>query len=326
MIVGKWLYMSPETTMHGQIDHRSDLFSLGVILYLLSSGYMPFTGRDPREIVKKIRAGQYRPLQELVAVPDRLMQLVARLMSPNPDDRPQHGQEVAAELADIARQYGIEGSAARITEILKQQFPGEAGGAEPRESSIREIVRAYSDDMGSLTSKEKSPISITPSSESISSRGFAAIDVSESFRQRTAAGRARSASESLLPFSDTIRPPPQKQDAPPSGQDGAPAGRASALSGYGGSLSEQGSVPLGQGSLPSGQGGPLGPDSLPPGQEVPLAGHPASPFGQKLEPKSPARLPELPGGGIGPLSILVAAAAVIVVGLAVAAYVLGCFS
>jgi serine/threonine protein kinase len=141
MIVGKWLYMSPETTMNDQIDHRSDLFSLGVILYLLCSGYMPFTGREPKEIVKKIRAGQYKPLREIVPVPERLAVLVGRLLSPNPDDRPQRGQEVAAELTDIARQYGIESSGPSIANILTQLFPSEiAGASEPPASSIRELT------------------------------------------------------------------------------------------------------------------------------------------------------------------------------------------
>jgi eukaryotic-like serine/threonine-protein kinase len=141
MIVGKWLYMSPETTTNDQVDHRSDLFSLGVILYLLCSGYMPFTGRDPKEIVKKIRAGQYKPLQEIVAIPERLAVLVARLLAPNPDDRPQRGQEVAVELADIARQYGIESSAPRISHILQQLFPTEAGGmVEQPAPHMKELV------------------------------------------------------------------------------------------------------------------------------------------------------------------------------------------
>jgi serine/threonine protein kinase len=141
MIVGKWLYMSPETTTNQQIDHRSDLFSLGVILYLLCSGYMPFTGREPKEIVKKIRAGQYKPLREIVPVPERLAALVGRLLSSNPDDRPQRGQEVAAELTDIARQYGIESSGPSIAHILTQLFPSEiAGASEPPASSIRELT------------------------------------------------------------------------------------------------------------------------------------------------------------------------------------------
>jgi serine/threonine protein kinase len=154
MIVGKWLYMSPETTTNDQVDHRSDLFSLGVILYLLCSGYMPFTGSEPREIVKKIRGGQYKPLQEIVSVPDRLAALVGRMLSPNPDDRPQRGQEVAAELADIARQYGIESSSPRIAYILKQLFPNEGTGAieAPIPSSVRELVVGPNDATSTSTS------------------------------------------------------------------------------------------------------------------------------------------------------------------------------
>jgi serine/threonine protein kinase/anti-anti-sigma regulatory factor len=159
MIVGKWLYMSPETTMNDQIDHRSDLFSLGVILYLLCSGYMPFTGREPKEIVKKIRAGQYKPLREIVPVPERLAVLVGRLLSPNPDDRPQRGQEVAAELTDIARQYGIESSGQSIANILTQLFPSEiAGASEQPAPSVRELtINPHDTKSGSL-----SPVSGAP--------------------------------------------------------------------------------------------------------------------------------------------------------------------
>src|SRR5690606_5036966 len=53
--------------------------------------------------------------------------LVGRMLSPNPDDRPQRGQEVAAELADISRQYGIESSSPSIAYLLQQMFPTEAG-------------------------------------------------------------------------------------------------------------------------------------------------------------------------------------------------------
>jgi serine/threonine protein kinase len=182
MIVGKWLYMSPETTTNQQIDHRSDLFSLGVILYLLCSGYMPFTGSEPKEIVKKIRAGQYKPLREIVPVPERLAVLVGRLLSPNPDDRPQRGQEVAAELTDIARQYGIESSGPRIAQFLTQLFPSETGVPEHPGASVKEIVRVFPEE---LTTKEKSPVSFTPSSGSNSSKALGPVDVSETYRRRT---------------------------------------------------------------------------------------------------------------------------------------------
>ncbi|MEJ7602113.1 MAG: serine/threonine-protein kinase, partial [Kofleriaceae bacterium] len=170
-IVGKWLYMSPETTTNQQIDHRSDLFSLGVILYLLCSGYMPFTGREPKEIVKKIRAGQYKPLQEIVAIPERLAQLVDRLLAPNPDDRPQRGQEVVAELTEISRQYGIESSGANIAYILKQLFPNEIAGVfEQQAPSIREIVIAPDAPASSSLAPHEASPSTGPRSRQLSAQ------------------------------------------------------------------------------------------------------------------------------------------------------------
>jgi serine/threonine protein kinase len=138
IVVGKWLYMAPEATSDQQVDHRSDVFSLGVVLYLLLSGYMPFTGRDPKEIVKKMRASAFKPVHEIVQVPERLSQLVSRMLSPNPDDRPQRGQEVAAELLEIARQNGIESSSGQLSELVAQFYPDEVGGAlaEPAHAAV----------------------------------------------------------------------------------------------------------------------------------------------------------------------------------------------
>jgi len=166
MIVGKWLYMSPETTMNQQIDHRSDLFSLGVILYLLCSGFMPFTGREPKEIVGKIRAGQYKPLQEIVPVPDRLALLVARLLSPNPAERPQRGQEVVAELTDIARVYGMDSSAPSVAQLLGHLFPNALAASSDTPAPRMGIVRTSS----SYDSQSTGPIS--PGSGPRTSREF----------------------------------------------------------------------------------------------------------------------------------------------------------
>jgi serine/threonine-protein kinase len=138
MIVGKWLYMSPEHTKNQQIDHRSDLFSLGVILYLLCTGKMPFGGTTPKDIVRKIRAGQYKPLHECAPhLPQELSALVARLLSPDPEDRPQTGREVATALTEIARSYGIESSSPNIASFVSELFPNERS-----QSGIMEIVRA----------------------------------------------------------------------------------------------------------------------------------------------------------------------------------------
>ena len=189
MIVGKWLYMSPEATLNQQIDHRSDLFSLGVILYLLCSRCMPFIGSEPKEIVRKIRMGAYKPLQEIVPVPDRLARLVDRLLSPNPSDRPQTGLEVANELSEITRQYGMESSGEHIADFLAELFPPTTTLADrERSSSKQHVVRVFSEDL-SLTMKDNSPSSFTTGS----SRVLAPVDVSQTYHRQSVMQAAQQA-------------------------------------------------------------------------------------------------------------------------------------
>lgn len=130
MIAGKWAYMSPEHTANQQVDHRSDLFSLGVMMYLLITGSMPFSGSEPREIVKKIRAGSYRPVEELAPhVPPAISELVARMLASRPEDRPQTGQEVASALTEIARDNGLDASGPSLANLLTQLFGDDAQDA-----------------------------------------------------------------------------------------------------------------------------------------------------------------------------------------------------
>jgi serine/threonine protein kinase len=124
MIVGKWRYISPEATTKNPIDHRSDLFSLGVILYLLCAGVAPFAGRDPKDIVKKIRSAQYRPLREVAPhVPNRLATLVDRLLQPAPENRPQSGMEVVMQINELARQEGYNLGSSHIAAMVTDLFP-----------------------------------------------------------------------------------------------------------------------------------------------------------------------------------------------------------
>ncbi len=153
MIVGKWSYMSPETTLNEPIDHRSDLFSLGVILYLLLSGEMPFSGTEPREIVRSIRAGTYERLPG--RVPARLAALVDKMLAPLPIHRPQRGREVVEELAAIGQAYPDQGSPASAARLLAELLPDGEGGRTT--SGPHELVRAFSGMSSSLTTIDQPP-------------------------------------------------------------------------------------------------------------------------------------------------------------------------
>ncbi|HVK85392.1 MAG TPA: serine/threonine-protein kinase, partial [Kofleriaceae bacterium] len=134
-IAGKWAYMSPEHTTNQQIDHRSDLFSVGVMFYLMCTGSMPFGGTEPKEIVKKIRAGVYKPLDEVAPhLPPDISHLVRRMLAPNPEDRPQTGQEIVATLNEIMRTYALDGSGATLSQALAQLLPPEPAG-------VKDVIR-----------------------------------------------------------------------------------------------------------------------------------------------------------------------------------------
>jgi len=134
-IAGKWAYMSPEHTTNQQIDHRSDLFSVGVMFYLMCTGSMPFGGTEPKEIVKKIRAGVYKPLDEVAPhLPPDISHLVRRMLAPNPEDRPQTGQEIVATLNEIMRTYALDGSGATLSQALSQLLPPEPAG-------VKDVIR-----------------------------------------------------------------------------------------------------------------------------------------------------------------------------------------
>jgi serine/threonine-protein kinase len=88
MAVGTPSYMSPEQVTGAPVDPRTDLFSLGVLLYEALSGARPFQGRTAGEVFAKIRDGKYTPLHKVApGVPRPLARVVARCLEVKPADR-----------------------------------------------------------------------------------------------------------------------------------------------------------------------------------------------------------------------------------------------
>jgi serine/threonine-protein kinase len=88
MAVGTPAYMSPEQVTGAQLDPRTDLFSLGVLLYEALTGSRPFQGKTAGEIFAKIRDGKYTPLQKAAPhVPAPLANVVKRALEVKPEKR-----------------------------------------------------------------------------------------------------------------------------------------------------------------------------------------------------------------------------------------------
>src|SRR5262245_57569356 len=112
IVAGTPAYMSPEQAGGGKVDHRSDLFSLGSLLYALCAGHPPFRAETTMAVLKRVCEETPRPLCESnPEIPDWLGAIIARLHAKDPAGRFQTAAEVAEVLGrHLARlqQPGME--------------------------------------------------------------------------------------------------------------------------------------------------------------------------------------------------------------------------
>jgi serine/threonine-protein kinase len=100
-VMGSPQYLSPEQIRGEDLDGRSDLFSLGVVLYEILSGQRPFDGDTITTLVYQILHKDPPPVSELRAVPPRLEELLRRMLAKDRGERIATAGEAARELAAI---------------------------------------------------------------------------------------------------------------------------------------------------------------------------------------------------------------------------------
>lgn len=106
VIKGKVKYMSPEQAMGRRLDHRSDLFSLGTVMYELLTLEAPFQAPTEVELIFAVRDAQKRDASELSAlIPEDLNDILNRLMSRSRSQRFQSGEELALALRVFLDRY-----------------------------------------------------------------------------------------------------------------------------------------------------------------------------------------------------------------------------
>jgi PAS domain S-box-containing protein len=109
---GDWAYVSPEQTgrMNRTVDYRTDYYSLGVLLYRLLTGQLPFQANDPLEWTHcHIARVASTPTEIAPAVPQPLSDIVMRLLAKLPEDRYQSAQGLRADLARCLEQWLVAG-------------------------------------------------------------------------------------------------------------------------------------------------------------------------------------------------------------------------
>ena len=99
IIAGTPQYMSPEQANGDAVDHRSDLFSLGSVLYAMCTARPPFRAETTFGVLRRIRETSPRPIREINAdTPEWLERIVLKLLSKSPEDRLDSATEIATLL------------------------------------------------------------------------------------------------------------------------------------------------------------------------------------------------------------------------------------
>src|SRR6266496_9124 len=115
-VLGTVRYMSPEQAYGAPVDKRTDVWSLGVVLYEMVTGHAPFTGETPGEVMDSILGTEPPPLTSSIAqTPAELEQIVSKALDKEREERYQSAHELLEALQDLRRKMEFEAELERST-------------------------------------------------------------------------------------------------------------------------------------------------------------------------------------------------------------------
>jgi non-specific serine/threonine protein kinase len=139
IVVGSAPYMSPEQVLGHEVDHRSDLFALGVTLYELATGRLPFPGATPAEKMARIVHAEPDPISDTNRqMPAAFERIVFRCLDKRSDKRYQSAQEL---LADLRQLQQAERFASSAPTPERHNLPAQFTSFVGRQREIEEVRR-----------------------------------------------------------------------------------------------------------------------------------------------------------------------------------------
>jgi serine/threonine protein kinase len=170
MAMGTPAFMSPEQVSMSPVDARSDLFSLGGVIYWMLTGEKPFAGESLTQITFKVVFGSPLPPAFLnPKLPPALDVVLSRCMAKNPEDRYATGRELAADLELVRAGKPLSTTMAPVSDITMMQsnpLPAVAAGLTPEQRAAKSSLAA---DAGATvrvgSQAEKAPSATAPKQE-----------------------------------------------------------------------------------------------------------------------------------------------------------------
>jgi len=130
LIKGKLAYMSPEQANGKAIDHRSDIFSTGIVLYELLAARRMFTG-ETMQVLALVRKAQYDPPEEVIPdLPAKLNYILRRALAKDPDERYQSAGEMLADVEEFTFELALRPNNRSFAQYMKDLFEVELAEEE----------------------------------------------------------------------------------------------------------------------------------------------------------------------------------------------------
>jgi serine/threonine protein kinase len=146
VVLGKFMYMSPEQARHKPVDRRSDLYAVGLCLWELVAGRNPFDEVPPGEIMAKVANPAIPPLQSVEPLcPAALSRAVERALSPDPAQRFQTAEEFRGVLQGLLQQIDPLAGAETTSRFMRDAFAAEYQAERRVLASVNEQARALTE-------------------------------------------------------------------------------------------------------------------------------------------------------------------------------------
>ncbi len=162
VVLGKFLYMSPEQARHQKADRRSDLYAVGVCLYELISGANPFDGIPQAELMAAVAHPALKPLAHVEPLcPPALSEVVMKALAPDPAARFQSAEELRARLLAILLEVDAAAGPETAARFMREAFSSEYQSERRLLAALKEQARGL---QGVAEALEVEP-ALTPSPE-----------------------------------------------------------------------------------------------------------------------------------------------------------------